>query len=146
MADSSAILIDTSVWIRFFRSAGSPEAMVIDTVLSMGVAATCAPIRVEVLSGAPNRREFDRLRDLFAGLVDLELPQDAWTRMEEHRFALARRGHHASLVDLLIALTAQARHTALWTLDEDFQHIAAVIPVARYHPNLSGTREREAPS
>ena len=134
MADPSVILVDTSVWVQFFRSAGSPEASIVDTLLSMGLVATCAPIRAEVLSGAPNRREFHRLRDLFVGVAHLELPHDAWTRIEEHRFALARRGHHASLVDLLIALTAHARQTALWTLDEDFQYIAAVIPIARYHP------------
>lgn len=100
--------------------------------------AICAPIRVEVLSGAPTKREFDRLRELFVGVVHLELPGDAWIRMEEHRFALAKRGYQASLVDLLIALTAQARHAALWTLDEDFQRIATVIPLTRYHPQVIG--------
>ena len=138
MADASAILIDTSVWIRFFRSANSPEAKRLDTLLSMGLVATCAPIRVEVLSGAPNKREFERLRDLFVSLIEFELPHDVWTRMEEHRFTLARRGYAASLIDLLIALTAQQRQASVWTLDEDFEHIATVIPIARYHPSLVG--------
>ena len=132
MADNPLVLVDTSVWIRFFRDGNSPEGEALDTLLSVAAAATCAPIRAEVLSGAPSQREFQRLRHLFDALVALEPPQHVWQRIEEHRFALLRRGHRVSLVDLWIALTAQAHGSSLWTLDEDFRRISAIVPIRWY--------------
>jgi predicted nucleic acid-binding protein len=132
-----AVLVDTSVWIRFFRQPDSQEARTLDLLLAAGPVATCLPIRAEVLSGAPTRREFDRLRDLFGALALLDLPSNAWLMVEEHRFLLARRGFQASLVDVLIALTAAQHQAELWTLDDDFRQIATAIPFRRYESRLS---------
>jgi hypothetical protein len=136
MPGASLVLVDTSVWIRFFRAKDSPEASALDELLSVAAVATCAPIRAEVVSGAPTRREFQRLRALFDSLTALEPPDDLWPRLEDHRFALARRGIQASLIDLTIALTAQTRRVALWTLDGDFQRIAGAVPFTPYRPQL----------
>ena len=129
------MLVDTSVWIKFFRAPHSLEAQVLDVLLSAGPVATCAPIRAEVVSGAQTRREFDRLRELFDGLIDLEPPDDLWPRIEERRFELAKRGEATSLIDLTIVLTAHAHHAALWTLDRDFSRMTTVIPVTTFHPS-----------
>lgn len=135
MVESALVLVDTSVWIRFFRVATSPEAVVLDTLLAVGPVATCAPIRAEVVSGAPTTAQFQRLRTLFGALIQLDPPPDLWPTLEEHRFTLARRGYQASLVDLMIALTASLHHVPLWTLDEDFKPIATVMPLRWYHPH-----------
>ena len=134
MPHSNLVLVDASIWIKFFRAPASSEAEALDVLLSAGAVATCAPIRAEVVSGAQTKREFDSLRDLFGGLVDLELPQDLWPHVEEHRFALARRGYQIPIVDLMIALTAQAHQAAVWTLDQDFTHMATTIPIAAFRP------------
>ena len=135
MSDPELVLVDTSVWVHFFRTGGSVPARVLETLLSFGPAATCAPIRAEVVSGARTKREFDQLRDLFDSLVTLEPPPEMWRHVEEHRFALARRGHQVSIVDLMIALTAYAHHAAVWTLDDDFTRLSAVIPFAAFRPH-----------
>ena len=96
MVMSPPVLVDASVWIRFFRAARSPEARALDALLALGPVATCAPIHAEVVSGATNAREFDRLRRLFSTLVMLQPPEDLWPRLEESRYALARRGYQAS--------------------------------------------------
>jgi predicted nucleic acid-binding protein len=136
MADVPLVLVDTSVWVRFFRMAQSPEARTLDALLALAAVTTCAPIRAEVVSGAPTPREFARLRALFDALSVLEPPGDVWRQLEACRFALARRGHQASVVDLFIALTAQAHRVAFWTLDEDFRHLSAVVPIRRYLPEV----------
>lgn len=129
MTTLALVLVDTSVWIRFFRSAQAAEAGGLDELLSQGSVATCAPIRAEVVSGAPTASSFERLQELFRGVEMLALPPDAWERVEAHRFALARKGRQASLVDLLIALTAHDHRVPLWTLDADFHAIATEIPL-----------------
>lgn len=134
MADTGLVLVDTSVWVRFFRVTESLEAAMLDALLKAGPVATCPPIRAEVVSGAPTKREYERLRRLFNALVHLEFPAGVWHLIEESRFTLARHGVQASLVDLLIAATAQAHRVALWTLDEDFARIASVLPLSRFYP------------
>lgn len=136
MKEAGLLVVDTSVWIHFFRNADSPETNALDELLSAGLVAICSPIRTEVISGAPTKHEFQRLRKLFEALILLEPPEDIWIQIEEHRFNLARKGIQASLVDLWIALTVRFHHTALWTLDNDFYRLTPIIPLSLYRcPN-----------
>ena len=137
MADADLVLVDTSVWVRFFREATSLESRVLDGLLAVGPVATCPPIRTETISGAPTKREYERLRQLFDALTNLELPAGVWRTVEASRFGLARQGIQASVVDVLIAVTAHAHRAALWTLDEDFTRIANVVPLTRFHPQAT---------
>lgn len=132
MSDPGLVLVDTSAWIQFFRHAQSSEAKILDELLAAGSVATCAPIRAEVISGAPTKQEFQRLRKLFGVLTFLEPPPEVRDHIEEHRFHLARNGMQVSLVDLWIAATADAHHVRLWTLDKDFTRIKTVIPIRFY--------------
>jgi tRNA(fMet)-specific endonuclease VapC len=124
----SDLLVDSSIWIDFFRGAPSVERR-LDAALEQDRVAVCGPIVAEVLSGAKTRADFVRVKDAFEGLALLPDPLDAWPRVGEARFALARRGTHAALVDVLIALTAAEAGHALLTRDSDFRRIAAVVPV-----------------
>ena len=69
------------------------------------------------------------MKAAFEGLVLLPDLPDPWPRVAEARFALARRGTQAALVDLLIALTAAEANHVLLTRDSDFRRIAAVVSV-----------------
>ncbi len=132
MNNPDLVLVDTSAWIQFFRHAQSAEAKTLDELLVAGSVATCAPIRAEIISGAPTKQEFQRLRELFGALTFFEPPTGIWNRVEEHRFHLARNGMQVSLVDLWIAVTADFYHVSLWTLDKDFTRIKTVVPVRLY--------------
>lgn len=123
------VLIDTSAWVSFFR--GDPAAVErIDPLLAEGAAAVCGPTFAEVVSGAPHGREMQRLARLLRALTWIEPGDDAWSRVAEARFTLARAGVSASLVDLLIALAAFESGAALLTRDQDFPRIQTVVPLA----------------
>ena len=124
----SLVLIDSSAWVAFFR--GDREAVRrIDPLLADGDAAIGGPIYCELLSGARNRPDFQRLRESLHGLEWLREPESAWERVGETRFLLARLGFQAATVDVLIALTAAEAAATLLTRDTDFQHIQAVVPI-----------------
>ena len=122
------LLVDSSIWIDFFR--GAPHVVRrMDQALEQDRVAVCGPVVAEVLSGTRTLADFARVKAAFEGLALLADPLDAWPRVGEARFALARRGTQAALVDVLIALTAaEASHTLL-TRDSDFRRIATVVPV-----------------
>ena len=122
----SDVLVDTSVWIDFFR--GDRQAVVrLDPLLRDDRAAVAGPIVAEVTSGARTPAAFQQLRARLGALTTLESPPDIWDRVAAARFSLARQGMQAHLVDLLIALTAGTAGHTLLTRDRDFMGIARVV-------------------
>jgi len=87
------------------------------------------PISAEVLSGARSNAEYGLLRRLISGLPTAEDPPGLWTRVAEHRYAMARQGFQAGLIDLTIALTAFEGGLRLLTRDRDFARIRTVVPI-----------------
>ena len=132
LPESAGILVDTSVWIKFFRFGHAGESLHLDSLLEARAVRTCAPVRTEVFSGAKTERERSRLKELFLAVPSLEFPADIWERVEETRFRLARKGHQASLIDLMIAVTAFFHETPLWTLDDDFKMIREAVALHLY--------------
>ncbi len=124
----SATVVDTSAWVDFLR--GDEEAgSRVDRLLADGAVVVTGPIRAEVLSGAQTSGQYERLRRLFEGLVRMADPPDLWDRVGEYRFALARGGFQAEIVDLAIAVTAFAGGHRLLTRDRDFSRIRTVVPI-----------------
>jgi predicted nucleic acid-binding protein len=123
------VLVDTSVWVDFFRGDKAARGR-LDALLRDGLAGVCGPTFAEVVSGASSGPEMQRLALLLRALPWLELVEDAWSRVAEVRFTLARAGVAASLVDILIALTAFETGAVLLTRDRDFARIQRVVPLS----------------
>jgi len=122
----SDVLVDSSVWIDFFR--GRKEAVRrVDPLLEQNRAATIPILVAEVTSGARSRAVFDELREHFSALVMATQPDDLWERVAETRFTLARQGRQCHLVDLAIAHAAAYSGQLLLTRDRDFESIAAAL-------------------
>lgn len=123
----TAVVVDSSAWIAFFRGERDAVARV-DRLLADDEVALLGPIYAEVLSGTRTRRDFELLERLFTGLPLLADPPDLWQRVAEARFALARGGRQASLVDLAIAVATAEAGARLVTKDRDFTRIHALVP------------------
>lgn len=124
----SAVLVDSSVWIDFFR--GERRAVVaVDALLEADQAASCGAVLAEVTSRAPSTTSFRDLRHKLAAIPRLADPPGLWDEVASARFALARQGIQAHLIDLVIALTAAHGDHRLLTRDRDFVAIARVVPV-----------------
>lgn len=123
----SLMVVDSSVWIDFFR--GEPAAVLrVDPLLADGRAAVLGAVYAEVLSGTRNRGEYARLRELLGGLERVPDLASPWERVAEVRYALVRSGKQAAALDVLIALTVAERGAGLLTRDGDFERIRAVLP------------------
>lgn len=122
------VLVDSSAWIGFFRGEKS-FVRVIDALLSEGSAAVTGPVLAEVSSGARNRSEFALLSQKLGALSWLDAPENIWVLVAETRYALARQGIQAHLVDLVIAHTAHHGRCDLLTADRDFERIANIVPI-----------------
>lgn len=123
-----SILVDSSVWVTFFR--GDRDAVRrLDPLLAERRVAITGPIYAEVLSGCRHHQDFGRVRTFFRSLAWISEPTGIWDRVAEARFLLIRKGKQSSVTDLIIALAAESAGSPLLTRDRDFTPISEVIPL-----------------
>jgi predicted nucleic acid-binding protein len=121
-------LVDSSAWVDFLRGDRAAVKRVGD-LLDDAAATVCGPVVAEVVSGAQNAAEHVLLKQLFGGLEWLADPQGLWPRVADFRFALARGGFRAGLIDLAIATAAFDSGLPLVTRDRGFARIRTVVPI-----------------
>jgi predicted nucleic acid-binding protein len=116
------IVVDTSVWVDYFRSAGA-AAVRLHALLDADDVALVAPVRIELLSGV-RRIEVARLKRVLSALP-LWLPTDAtWATIEAWVERAGARGQRFGMGDLLVGAIATERGAAVWSLDADFERMA----------------------
>lgn len=120
------VLPDTSVWVDFSRRGTRGEAAALRDLLEAGEVVTCGPVVAELLAGAEGAVE-ERMWATLSSLRWAELDAAGWRQVGLVAHRLRGAGTVLPLTDLTIAVaTARAGH-ALWSFDEDFARIAAVL-------------------
>lgn len=116
------ILVDSSVWIDYFRGLATPEAGRLDAILGQEPVATGDLILAEVLQGFASDRDFERARRLLAALVLVEIDGERIAVQAARNFrALRARGVTArKTIDTLIATRCIESGLALLYSDRDF--------------------------
>ena len=124
MRDNS-FLIDTSAWIFALRKDYIPEVKDrIDFLLKQDTVVTTGIIKLEIISGAGTKREFQRLE---AGFIALDLiPSDEaiWQRAYQLGFDLRRKGVTIPHTDVLIAACALESESIVVHADAHFDLMA----------------------
>ena len=67
------ILVDSSVWIDYFRAANTPQVEILDSLFGTSRLAIGDLIAAEVLQGVRDEREFNLVRRTFDAFDQLEL-------------------------------------------------------------------------
>jgi predicted nucleic acid-binding protein len=67
------ILVDSSVWIDYFRGTPTPQTEMLDSLLGVEPIATGDLILTEVLQGFASDRDFNQAKKLMTSLVILDL-------------------------------------------------------------------------
>ncbi|MHB9150619.1 MAG: type II toxin-antitoxin system VapC family toxin [Thermoleophilia bacterium] len=123
-------LIDTSLWIEAFDRSGTPEARrVVRAVVEPGLALVNGLIMAELLRGARDRSDFERLELLLGATTSLALDRPTWERAARLGFDLRRAGVTVPTVDLIIAASAMEAGVTLLHMDAHFESIAAHVPL-----------------
>jgi predicted nucleic acid-binding protein len=127
------ILVDTSVWISALRSATSPEGVALRALLDADDVALAAPVRVELLIGAPARYR-QELRRILSALPCWIPAESTWGLIESWLEPAARAGERFGMGDLLVAAVAAEHAAPVWSLDRDFERMARLRLVELHEP------------
>ncbi|HET9869797.1 MAG TPA: PIN domain-containing protein [bacterium] len=120
------VLLDTSVWIDFFRKPEGPTGEQIIKHLKKGTVSTCGVVVFEVLQGAADPAEFAFLEENLKGLHFLEADAASYFEAGRTSYGLRKRGVTLPLSDILIATLAISNRQVLWTKDQHFKKIKAL--------------------
>lgn len=132
------ILIDSSVWIEFLRPRGNSEVHdAVAAIIIANQAATCGPIRMEVLGVArfPERR---RITEDFDKLHYISNDEGIWEEAIFNAWIIRGEGYNIPWNDILIATVARRKNIGIYSLDKHFAMISEVLGLRRYIPLVEG--------
>ncbi len=121
------IMVDSSVWIDYFRGQITPQTDCLDALLSMELLAVGDLILTEVLQGFANEREYNQARKLMMSLDLIEIggQDNALLAVNNFRTLRARGITVRKTIDTLIATCCIQRDLALLYSDRDFEPFVA---------------------
>jgi predicted nucleic acid-binding protein len=136
------VLVDTSVWIEALREGGDRVASErVKELLLQDRLAVWELIVGEVLVGAWDEGEYQRLATRLMGAQGLHAPESVWRRAARLGIGLRRTGHKAPLTDLAIAVVAMHNDAKLLHRDRHFPVIATICDLEQEYvgpPEPSG--------
>lgn len=126
------ILVDTSILISYFKNDLSEMNAKFDQLLEMNIPfGINVNIYQELLQGAKNRNEFDKMNEYLSSIrfYDLKYGRKSYENAAKIYYTCRRKGISIrSSIDLLIAETAIENDLYLMHNDRDFDNIHKVYP------------------
>ena len=126
----SLVMVDTSVWIDFFRKGESRVSKELDELLAQDRVTLCGIIEMELLRGVRSN-ERSRLQNLLAALHYVETTRGDFIRAGENLCQLREKGITIPSTDALIAMICIRSKIPLMTIDGHFDYIKTV---KKHHP------------
>lgn len=126
------ILVDSSAWVEFLRATGSPVHLQLRSALQGESELACTDVIVmEILAGARDEADRDRLRRLLYGLEFLAVdgPSDYENAAELYRCCRSKGETPRKLSDCLIAAVAIRNEAELLCEDAGFLALARHAPL-----------------
>ncbi len=122
------VLIDTCVWIDFFKFQTGPLGSEVTQLIDSNLAAITGVVIAELLQGLKTETESKRLERLLHSIHYLKTEERDWINAGQRSQQLRTKGVTLPLTDMLMATIAQRHAVAILTIDKHFQH----LPISLY--------------
>jgi predicted nucleic acid-binding protein len=121
-------LVDTTVWIDFFRGTNTPQVEELERMLSANEdVCVCGVVLTEVLQGIRDDKEYENVLNSFNAFILLPMTPPIFVKAAELYRTLRRRGLTIrNAVDCMIAAVALEHDIPLLHNDRDFDAIESL--------------------
>jgi predicted nucleic acid-binding protein len=126
------ILIDTSVWIEYFRNKSSPITDKIDRILDEEEVCVPKIVMAELMQGAKSKKELSIIGDFIEAFNVIDQRDDTWIKAGRLSYNLKKKGKKIHLLDCYIAVIAQEYGCKIFTLNRHFQDIKKVMDISLF--------------
>ncbi len=122
------MLVDTSVWIDFFRKKEPFYSSVLGLIDSDRI--VCVDmVFAELLQGARSKKEFNTIKEFLYIFDFLAESEKVWELAGTTSFKLQRKGKSVGLSDCYIAAFAKVHNVKLFTKDRHFAIIQQELKI-----------------
>ena len=122
------VLIDTSIWIYYFR--GEKEVYnKVNELIDSGKVCSLGLVIAELIQGAKTEKEVRVIKDMATVFPQLTEGADSWEKAGVLSFQLKKVGKSIGLADCYIATIAKENEATIYTLDEHFKEIRNHIDI-----------------
>ncbi len=125
------ILVDTSIWIDFFRKRENIFEQLNQLVEEKRVA-TVKLVIAELIQGARQEKEIEVIKNLGDVIPILTELSDAWEKAGKLSYDLRKKGKTVGLADCYIAIMAGIHNACLFSLDQHFRTISKYYPLKMF--------------
>lgn len=129
MKKEKMYMIDTSIWIDYFRDIDKKLNDFIDCLIDENVIFTNGIVKSELLIGTRNEKEFNLIKDSLNCFYSMELNDHTFEEIAKVGFHLRRKGITVPLSDLIIAVQCSQYKLILIEKDKHFQKIREFLDI-----------------
>ncbi len=127
--NADRVLVDTSVWIEYFRG-GDPDVLAkMDGLIKSGRVWIPPVVLAEMIQGARSRAEFKIIEDLRDAFTMIDQREGPWLAAGKLSYDMRKRGKSFHLTDCYIATIARENGCAVFTRDVHFPEIREVLDI-----------------
>ena len=126
------LFVDTSVWSLALRRDAPPDLAEVEELkkaLDAGMVCTTGLVLQELLQGFRSPKARDQIVSRFSALPALQPGREDHIQAAELRNRCRRKGVQAGTIDALLAQLCVHYDLTMLTTDNDFKHIASVVPL-----------------
>ena len=117
------VLIDTSVWINYFKDGDKKFAEKVDEVLTFPDVYVPKVVLAELIQGAKSEREISVIEEFIGAFKIIDQTEDTWLKAGRLSFSMKKKGITVNIVDCYIAVIANENNCMIFSLDEHFKSI-----------------------
>jgi|Deesub1362A_J573_1020465.scaffolds.fasta_scaffold00317_34 hypothetical protein len=128
---SDKVLVDTSVWIDFFRKR-EPFYTIVRQLIDEDRVCCLDMILAELIQGARSERKVDVLKDFLQAFDFIHVHSGLWEQAGMLSYHMRKKGRPLGLADCFIAIVAYSNKIELLTLDKHFKYIKGEIGLRLY--------------
>jgi hypothetical protein len=118
------ILVDTSVWIEYFRGRSAGLADYVGHIAKHKEICVPKIVLAELLQGAKSEKELTVIAKFMDAFTILDQTDNTWLDAGKLSYDLKKKGSNVSLTDCYITVIAQENGCAVLTLDRHFKEIS----------------------
>lgn len=124
------VLVDTSVWIDYFRSPDdSPLAERVNDCISSSTIIVPKVVLAELIQGAHSVKELSALGEFVEAFTVIGESETTWQAAGKLSYDLKKKGKTVNLTDCYIAVIALENDCGILTLDKHFKDIQKISAI-----------------
>lgn len=123
------VLIDTSIWIDYFKNKSPILSEKVDKILSEDEVYVPKIVIAELIQGAKSEKEISIIEDFIYAFNIIDQKEDSWLKAGKLSYNLKKKGETINLIDCYIAVIAQEHNCQIFTLDKHFKEIQKVTKI-----------------